>query len=440
MSGNPRRVIGAWHAFAVGIGIVVGAGIFRTPSLVAGGSSTPNEFLLAWVAGGLLSIIGALCYAELASTYPHPGGDYHFLERAFGRRLAFLYGWSRLTVIQTGSLALLAYIFADYVSAGWPIGPNGNVFYAAGLIVVLTALNCLGVRQGANAQLWMTVLEILGFSVLIALALIITPIETESLPSPGMDSAFGLILVFVLLTYGGWSEIAYLSAELQGGRRLIAAVLIGSLVFVTGFYLLVNWAYLQVLGLEGIASSDAVAADVMGAAIGPAGVLAVSFLVALAAVTSANATAITGARTNYALGAAHPGLGWLEHWDRHRATPINGFMLQGVIALLLVIGASFGRDEFTRIVEYTAPVFWLFLFLVGIAQFVLRWRDPEIQRPFKTPFYPVTPAIFCTTSAYLLYSSILYTGLSAIVGLMVLAAGAVLLGILQIYKPMEAKS
>jgi basic amino acid/polyamine antiporter, APA family len=427
---GPRPAISARHAVAVCVGVVIGAGIFRTPAVVAGGSASEAMFFAVWLIGGLLSIIGALCYAELASTYPHAGGDYHFLERAYGRRIAFLYGWARLTVIQTGSLALLAYIFADYLSAAWPLGALGSTIYAAGLVVLLSWLNWLGVKQGTRAQLWMTGLQVVGLGAVISAGLLAEPATVPAVLQE-REGALGLILVFVLLTFGGWGEVVYLSAELRGSRRRIAGVLVGSLLAITSLYLAVNWAYVRVLGLDGVAASEAVAADLMERTAGPGGAAAISLLVALAALTSANATAITGARTTYALGLTFRRLRWLAHWNHARNTPDNALLVQAAIALLLVLAAAFGRDEFSRIVEYTAPVFWFFMLLIGISQFILRHREPDIPRPFRTPLYPAIPAIFCLTSAYLLYSSLAYTGISGLLGVAVLGFGALLIPVLQ---------
>ncbi len=425
---GPKPTIGARHAVALCVGVVIGAGIFRAPAMVAGASPSEAMFLTIWLVGGLLSILGALCYAELASAYPSAGGDYHFLERAYGRRVAFLYGWARLTVIQTGSLALLAYIFGDYLAALWPLGAYGSPIYAGALVAALTALNWLGIRHGAGAQFWLTCVEVLGIALVIVAGLLIAP-AAEPLAPGEREGALGLVLVFVLLTYGGWSEVVYVSAELRDARRRIAPVLIASLSIVTLLYMLVNWAYLRALGLDGIAGSQAVAADVMARAFGPAGTAAISLMVAIAALTSANATALTGARTTYALGRDFPRLRWLGQWDAGRETPGRALLVQGGIALLLVIGAAFGRDEFSSVVEYTAPVFWFFLLLVGIALFVLR-RAPKPAGGFRTPLYPLVPALFCATSGYLLYSSIAYTGPSALVGVAVLGVGALLLDFL----------
>lgn len=423
---TPRPTLGIRHGLALCVGIVIGAGIFRTPAMVAGAASSDAMFLGTWALGGLLSILGALCYAELASAHPNAGGDFHFIELAFGRDLAFLYGWARLAVIQTGSLALLAYVFGDYIAALWPLGVYASSLYAVILVIALTAINWLGIRQGAGTQFWMTCAEVLGVICVIIAGLLIAP-ATIPTPRPEREGSLGLVLVFVLLTYGGWSEVVYISAELKDARRRIAPVMVAGLGFVTLLYLLVNLAFLRALGLEGMANSQTVAADVMARAFGPTGAASISLMIAIAALTSANATVITGARTSYALGNTFPRLGWLGRWDATRDTPGNAMLIQGVIAVLLVVGAAFGRNAFGAVVEYTAPVFWGFLLLVGVALFVLRRRTPPPPDCFRVPFYPLIPLLFCATSAYLLYSSIVYTGASALVGVAVLAIGGVLL-------------
>ncbi|WP_201774008.1 APC family permease [Pseudoxanthomonas suwonensis] len=423
----PRPTLHARSAFAIAIGIVVGAGIFRTPSLVAAGSSSELVFLSAWLVGGVLSIIGALCYAELASTYPEAGGDYSYLRRAFGRRLAFLYAWARLAVIQTGSIALLAFVVGDYLAQLLPIGPWSATVYAAVAVVALTTINWLGMRQGSGTQNWLTVVEILGLVLIVAVCLLLAPDAPVDPLAVAGGNGYGLILVFVLLTYGGWSEAVYVTAEVRDARRVMPRILTGSLAAVAILYLMVNFAYLKVLGLGGIAGSDAVAADAMHVVLGAPGAAAISVLVVVAALTSANATMITGARSAYAAGRDFPALAWIGRWDQRSGSPRTAMLVQGALALLLVGVGALARDGFGTAVEYTAPVFWLFFLLVGIALLVLRRRDPDAPRGFRVPLYPLLPLLFCATSAYLLYSSLAYTGIGALVGVAVLAIGGLLL-------------
>jgi amino acid transporter len=414
------------------IGAVIGAGIFRTPSLVAGNSDGEGTFLLAWGLGGALSLVGALCYAELATAYPDAGGDYHFLRRAFGHRVAFLFAWARLMVIQTGSIALLAFIAGDYTARLFN-QPASSALYAALVVGLLTALNVAGIRPGSAAQNVLTSSVILGLLLVVAAGLAVAgpaalPVASPVTPANG-TSAFGLCMVFVLLTYGGWNEAAYVSAEVESPGQTMVRALVGSILVVTGLYLLVNWAYLRGLGHAGVAASTAVAADLAERVAGSVGAQLVSVLIVLAAITSANATIFTGARTAYALGRDFPPLAALGRWNPATRTPVTALLTQGGIALALAVVGGWTRHGFETMVEYTAPVFWLFLFLTGASLFVLRRRD-SAGRAFRVPLYPVTPLVFCATSGYLLYASLAYTGIGALLGVAVLAVGGLVLAVL----------
>jgi amino acid transporter len=425
---GPRPTLRGIDAAALVVGTVVGAGIFRAPSMVAAGAGSEAAVLLAWAAGGAVSLIGALCYAELASTYPSAGGDYHFLARAFGQRLAFLFAWSRITVIQTGSIALLAFVIGDYASQLAPLGAASPAVYAAAAVAGVTALNVAGVRRGALAQNVLTSAEVLGLLLVVAAGLSLAGPEPAAAPAePARASAFGLMMVFVLLTYGGWNEAAYLSAEVRGSGGSIARVLIGSLLLVTGLYVLVNLAYLNGLGLAVMAGSTTVAADLLERSMGTGGARAMSLLVLVAALTSLNATVLTGARSAYALGRDFRPLAALGRWHPGADNPVNALLAQGGLALALVLLGGVMRRGFETMVEYTAPVFWFFFLLAGASLFVLRRQDRHRRRPFSVPLYPVTPVLFCGTCAYLLYASLVYTGTGALVGVAVVAAGAIVL-------------
>ena len=426
---QPKPALSTSDAIAVIVGIVIGAGIFRTPSLVAANTDSGFMFLMTWVLGGLVSLIGALCYAELTTTFPNTGGDYHFLTRAFGKKLAFLFAWSRMSVIQTGSIALLSFIVGDYLSQMYSIGEFSSVLYAAAVVVILTGINIMGVTVGAGTQKLLTILEVLGILAIVVAGFFFAPQQVANVVPAGdaPSVSLGLAMVFVLLTFGGWNEAAYISAELKTGKRGMVKVLILSIFIITAVYLLINLAYLKVLGLGQMAQSDAVASDLMRFTFGEGGMYAIGILVAIAALTSANATIFTGARTNYALGRDFSVFSMLGKWNEKTSSPVNAFLVQGAISLALVGLGFFTRNGFETIVEYTAPVFWFFLLMVGISLFILRRKEPDLERPFKVPLYPVLPLLFCLTSAYLLYSSLMYTGFGALVGIAVLFAGVLLL-------------
>jgi amino acid transporter len=229
------------------------------------------------------------------------------------------------------------------------------------------------------------------------------------------------------LTYGGWNEAAYLSADLKNVRRdMIRILLIGTAV-VTVLYVAINIAYLNVLGLEGLRKSDAVAAAVMRAGFGTSGAVILSLIVVCAALSTINASIFTGARVYHALGQDLQ-LERLKIWDVAGNNPRNAIIAQSLIAFALILFGAISKDGFSAMVEYTAPVFWFFILLVGLSLFVLRAKDPARERPFRVPLYPVTPILFCLICAYLLYSSLVYTGYGALVGIAVLLAGIPLLG------------
>ncbi len=411
----PRPVLSVFDGAMIVVGIVIGAGIFKTPSMVAGVTGAVDWMLIAWVLGGVLSLVGALCYAELASAFPNAGGDYHFLTRAYGRDLSFFFAWARVTVITTGSIALLAFVFGDYMTRVVSLGPNSSVIYAAVTVIVLTVLNVIGLRQASRAQNVLTMLEVSGLLLVILAGLL----ATAPAPAPGAASAavtpgsgvpplFGSAMIFVLLTYGGWNEGAYISAEVRGGPRSIVRTLVIAIALITLVYVGFVLAVLNGLGLAGMRESNAVGADVMQAAFGPFGAQLIGAIVGIATLTSINATMIVGARTNYALGKDWQQLAFMARWQDGRNVPIVGFFAQGAIALALIAFGAVQKDGFSAMVEFTAPVFWFFFLLTGIALFVLRFRAPTIVRPFKVPLYPILPIVFVATCGYLFYSSVTY--------------------------------
>jgi amino acid transporter len=419
----PKPTLSFTDAVALIVGIVIGAGIFETPTLVAANAGSKAEIVLLWLLGGGMSLLGALCYAELATTYPHVGGNYHYLMRAFGRRAAFLFAWARMTVIQTGSIALLAFVLGDYASQLFRLGPFSASLYAALTIAGLTGLNILGVHQGKWAQKWLAVAQVLGLLLVVVAGMAFIPLPPSVPSTTSSQGTLGLALLFVLLSYGGWNEAAYISAEVQDSRRNIARSLLWSVGIITAIYLLVNLAYLQGLGLEAMAESEAIAADLMRRVLGPPGAAFISLLITVCTLSSINATIFTGSRTNYALGQDFSLFSFLGRWQPNSNTPAAALLAQGAIALLLVLLGTVTRRGFETMVDYTAPIFWFFLLLTGVALLVLRKQEPERPRPFQVPLYPWIPLLFCLICLYLLYSSLVYTGIGAFLGVAVVLAG-----------------
>ena len=413
LGASPQRLLSPLGAVAIIVGIVIGAGIFKTPSIVADVTGDVGWALTLWVGGALISLAGALCYAELATLYPHAGGDYHFLTKAYGKNVSFLYGWAKAMVINTGSIALLAFVFGDYMTKVIPLGSYSVIYWAVVIVVALTIVNLIGIQASAHIQTALTVLEVAGLiAIIIAgfglfttpLPPVINPPLFSSAPQLGM---LGLGMVFVLLTFGGWNESAYISAELKGTPQTIVRVIVLSILIISIIYLLVNMALINGLGLNQLANSKAASADLLGLAFGPLGEKLLGLFVAIAALTSINATMIVGARTNFAMGEDWHGLRKMADWEPARGSPNFAYLVQGFISLALVGFGALQSDGFEAMVEFTAPVFWSFLFLVGISLFILRAKDHQ-TRIFSVPLYPITPLIFCIACAYLAYSSFSY--------------------------------
>jgi basic amino acid/polyamine antiporter, APA family len=250
----------------------------------------------------------------------------------------------------------------------------------------VTVLNLLGVEQGKSAQKVLTAAKILGVLSIVIAGLIVAPPPAPDLASNGPPGvAFGLAMIFVLLTYGGWNEAAYMSGEVRDARRNMVWSLLWGIALIATIFILANLAYLKGLGLTAMSVSDVVAADVMRRVAGQGGATFVSILIAIAALGSMNATTFTGARAIYALGQDYRPLSFLGHWRGGRNTPANAFLLQGSLALLLVLLGAWTRDGFVTMVEYTAPIFWFFLTLVGLSLFVLRTQEPERPAHFASP-------------------------------------------------------
>ncbi len=440
-----RQVLSLWDAVMITVGIVIGVGIFQTPGMVADATGSAGLMIGAWVLGGVLSFIGALNYAELASTYPSTGGDYDFLRRAFGRQVSFLFAWARGMVIVTGSIALLGFILGDYLSRLWNLGEHSSAIYATVAVLALTAVNLIGLKASARMQNVLTALEV-GGVLLVAVVAVSLGMQSEpaaaieATSSSGGIGAFGLAMVFVLLTFGGWNEAAYVSAEVRGGPRVMLKVLALSIIAISVVYVAFVSAITYGLGFEALRNADAIAIQVMEGRFGSAGAQIIGLTVVIASLTSMNSTMLVGARTNYSVAHDWPAFSFLGSWRGARNLPLTGFLVQAGIALALIGFGSMEKDGFSTMVEFTAPVFWFFFLLSGVSLLILRRKDPHAVRPFKVPLYPIIPLVFIATCAYLLYSSIMYaqSQRAGYVALLVTASGVVVLAILEVMRKRRA--
>ncbi len=432
MSAAPRQLLSVTDGIFLNVGMVIGVGIFKAPSIVAGNTAGGTEFLLAWLLGGAVSLCGALVYTELSSRYPETGGEYAFLMHGLGRGAAFLFAWSRMTVIQTGAIAAVAFVLGEYASEIVRLGEQSAAIYAALSVIALTLLNLAGTLQSKTLQKVMEIALIAGL-----LFLAVAGVAVGGTPKPAAAGSGGgdflFAMMFVLFTFGGWNEAAYLAGEVRDPRRNMLKILAGGIVAVTVLYLLVNIGYLVALGQGGVAASKAVGADVMRLVAGDKGAVVLSFIVCISALTTINAAVFTGARTSFAMGRDFPLFGKLGDWRENGSTPANALVLQGAITLALIVAAAMtARDGFDAMVAYTAPVFWTFFLLTGVTLFILRHRD-KADSEFKVPLYPVVPLIFCAMCGFMLWKAVDYIfnphygpkfGSLVLAGLLVMLAGA----------------
>ncbi len=416
-SAAPRRQLTLFDSTCLIVGIIIGAGIYRSSPTIA--ALTPNLAWLMglWLLGGALSLIGALCYAELATAYPKQGGDYVYLTRAMGRRVGFLFAWCQLWIVRPGSIGAMAYVFAEYANRIWPRAEGQSagyvlVAYAAGSIIVMTAINILGVREGKWTQNVLTTAKVLGLAAIVAIGLLSagpaapTP-EPPATPSNFTLSDFGMAMIFVLFVFGGWNEMAYVGAELRNPRKNILRTLLIGTLSVTAIYVLVNLAFVHALGLDG-ARCPTAAADVLKLGIGPWADQAISLLICISALGAINGQIFTGSRIYYAFGTEHRLYVWLGRWNPRLGTPVCSLLIQGAITLALAVWFGLGHEGFESMVKFTTPGFWFFFTLVGASLIVLRKREPNVERPYRVPFYPVTPILFCLSSIFMVYAGLDY--------------------------------
>jgi len=460
--GQPvKPQLGTWDAVSIIIGIVIGSTIYKTPPIIFQNVSSPWMGMGVWLLGGALALVGALCYSELATTYPRSGGDYVYLTRAYGAPVGFLFGWAQLAVILTGSIGAMAFIFGDYAvdylqaSKLLTIENDRKEEYAAGLaigaVVVLSVTNILGVLLGKVVQNLLTAAKVLGLGAIVVAGFFYSPAGAYTpaawdvkLP---INESFGVAMILVFYAYGGWNDAAFVAADMKDTRNIPRALVLG-VGIITLVYLAVNAAYLLALGFEGARQFRPVAADVLRGPLGDGGFKVMCLVVMVSALGAINGLIFTGSRVYTSLGSEHSVFTVLGRWNKNLGAPLWSLLIQAIIcvAMIFLVGMKPGREAidslltgigldkmpwdryfggFDTLFAGTAPVFWLFFLLTGISLFILRAKDPTIERPFKlrAPFYPLLPLIFCGMCAYGLYSASMYAKYVSLIGIVPLVIG-----------------
>jgi len=436
-----KRDLGAWSATSIVVGTIIGSGIFLVPASMVQHVGTPEMVLLIWVFGGLLSLAGALSYAELAAALPEAGGEYVFLREAYGPLWGFLYGWTMTWVGKSGSIATLATGFVYYLanllpaldrvvySIGLPIGPRGGPleiswgqFVATGLILLLGFVNYWGVKLGGGVQVIFTAGKVGLILALIAVGLLAGGGSAEnfrtSVAAAGGLAGFFAALVGALWAYDGWNNVSMVSAEIKQPQRNLPRALVGGTLTVIALYLLTNLAYFYVLPASEVAQSDRVAATMMRKVLGDFGSAAVSILAMISMFGALNGSILAGARVPYAaardrlffrtLAFVHPS---------HRTPSIAILAISGWAALLVFSG------RFEQLFTYVIFAEWLLYGLTAAGVLVLRRKRPDLARPYRTPGYPAVPVLFVLVAACLLVATLLGSPRESLMGLGVIFAG-----------------
>lgn len=438
--------LGLWDAVSVIVGIVVGVSIFKAPPAVFSNVGSPWEGVAVWGLGGLVALVGALCYAELAATYPGSRGDYLYLTRAYGSLVGFLFAWTRLAVILTGNIAALAYVFADYAVTLFACDPRAAAWFAGAAVAGLTLFNVLGLRVGKSLQNVLSASKVLGLAALLITGLVKGSVPAWRATQPVNGPGFGLAMILVLYAYGGWNDAVFVAADVREPRRNMPRALILGTLLIAALYVLVNMAFVSALSFAGVRSSRTPAADVLGLWLGERGVAGMSLLVMVSALGAVSGLILAGSRLHASVGADYRIFSWLGRWNTRLNSPVCSLVAQACVSLLLIVGVGTeaGRGAidgvlngvgvrplpwsqyeggFETLVAGTSPLFWLFFLLTGVSVLVLRRRDRGRPRPFSTPFYPFVPLIFISVSGYMLYASVAYARALSLLGIIPLLIG-----------------
>ncbi len=439
--------LSVWDAVSLIVGIVIGSTIFKTSGLIFANVPGPWWGLGLWVACGGLSFASALCYAELATAYPRLGGEYNYLTRAFGPWAGFLFGWAELTIIQTGSIGALSYVFAEYAVNVFGAAPQLTIWFALGAVIGLTGLNMLGVRAGRQMQNALTAAKLVGMAMLVIAGLSVAGSSSLAVEKPIDGPGWSLALILVLYAYGGWNDAAFVTSELRDRSRNIPRALLLGIGLVTVCYVLLNVAYLGALGFEGLRTSQQPAADAYARVVGQWGGREMSVLVMVSALGSVNGVIFSAARLHATVGADHRAFALLGTWSANSTAPVRSLLVQGAItvAMILSLGTESGRQYidwqlsrigaaavpwdryrggFETLYAASAPIFWLFFLSTAVAYFRLRVVDRDLERPFTAPLFPLCPLLFIGMCVFGLYSATTYAA-----PLLPLIVGPFLLGV-----------
>ncbi len=420
-----KRSLSLFDLTLIAIGSSIGSGIFLTPALIAQSLDSPLWILGVWLLGGVMAICGALSYAELGAMLPRAGGLYVYLNESYGGLAGFLYGWAYFLVVNTGALGALAIAFSTYFGVFVPLSDTGMLLVAIAGILIVTAINVLGVKAGGIFSDVFTILKLAGIGILLIAGFGWGSAETTDFLAPltdgedGLMSSLTLAFVSVLWSYGGWQHATFTAAEAKDPQRTVPRALILGAGAVTVTYAITNIAYMFLLSPSEIAASPRVASDALSIVMGPTGATIIALTIFISTFGTTGIYTLTAPRIYFAM--ANDGVFFKKVAEVHPRfrTPMFAILTQSVWAIVLLL--FWGTYE--KLISYVVFTDWIFFGMAGASVFILRKKMPQAERPYRTAGYPFTPAFFVLLAALFVLYTLIEKPLESGAGLGFLALG-----------------
>lgn len=421
-TGDLPRKIGFWGGSAVMVGIIVGSGIFAVPRGIALQLSSPWVALALWVLGGVLSLFGALAYAELGTMFPRSGGIYVYLHEGFGGAVSFIFGWTYMLLTKPLAAAGIVTIFSEHFNPLFGLSWRPELL-TCGILVVLTVINVIGVRLGTRVSIVLTGLKVLALAAILGCGLLLGKGSLShfhsAVPRHGFLAALSPVMYAILWTYDGWSDLASVAGEVENPQKNLPRIFLVGTVVTIVLYVAVNAVYFSVLPLEELRETEAVAPEVMRRLLGPAGATAVAALILLSTLGSSHGSVMTGARVTFAQARAGLLFRALGHIHPRFETPDVSLVVQGVLSCLAVLIYK----DFDRLAGGFTFTMWIFYAMAAAAVIVLRGRRPDLERPYKCWGYPVVPVLFILSAAGMTVLAVVHDWKTTLPWLSVFVAG-----------------
>ena len=420
-----ERVLSLLDATMINVGGIIGSGIFMVPATVAFFTGSTSLFFLVWILGGIVSLFGALSVAELGAAMPQAGGQYVYLNEAYGPIWGYLYGWSAVAVINTASIAAVGVAFSEYLGFFFPISDASIKGIAVVTIVLLTIINIVDVKSGARFQNLFTLSKLGAIFGIILLGLVmeggtnqnLSPIFSDK-PFIGLIGPLGLAMVSVLWTFDGWIFITYVAGEVKNPGRNIPLSLIFCMLIVVSVYLLLNYVLLFILGFTGMNGSELVVSDAASVFLGNKGAAVVTLIILISLIGANNGFVLSSARINYAMARDKLFFNQAAQIHSRFKSPANALIIQCVWACILTFTGTFNQ-----LITYIIFASWIFYGMSAGAVIILRKKKPDMDRPYKTPAYPWIPIIFIFFAIFLTINTIMEAPRDATIGAGIILAG-----------------